>query len=105
MTTVQTITDETRKRRVVVFRRDDGSFGFEEERFSDEPLESAWIPFGRYSVCRCDTAERALVEARSRVPWLAWAAFVCTFTFLAFSRFSISLLHAAFYSRAFLNRK
>jgi hypothetical protein len=70
MTTVQTITGETEKRRVIVFRRDDGSFGFDEERFSDEPLEMAWIPFGRYSVCRCDTVERALVEARSRVAWL-----------------------------------
>jgi hypothetical protein len=71
MTTIHLIADETRKRRVVVFRRDDGSFGFEEERFSDEPLEMAWIPFGRYSNCRCDTAEHALREARSRVAWLA----------------------------------
>ena len=71
MTTVRTIADETRKRRLIVFRRDDGSFGFEEEWFSDEPLEMSWIPFGRYSVCRCDTEERALAEARSRVGWLA----------------------------------
>jgi hypothetical protein len=71
MTTVQTISDETQKRRVIVFRRDDGSFGFEEERIPDKPLETAWIPFGRYSGCRCDTAERALVEARRRVAWLA----------------------------------
>jgi hypothetical protein len=71
MKSVHTIYDNAKKRRVVVLRRDNGSFGFEEERFSDEPLEMAWIPFGRYSVSLCDTAERALAEARSRVQWLA----------------------------------
>jgi len=71
MTKIQTITDKTLTRRVVVFRRDDGSFGFEEEWFSDEPLEKMWIPFGKYSVCRCDSEERALAEARGRVSWMA----------------------------------
>lgn len=71
MTTVRTIYDVAKKRRVVIFQGEDGSFGFEEQRFSDEPLEMCWIPFGRYSVCYCDTAERALVEARGRVSWLS----------------------------------
>jgi hypothetical protein len=71
MTTVQTIYDDAKKRRVIILQREDGSFGFEEQRFSDEPLEMCWIPFGRYSVCHCDTAERALVEARGRVTWLS----------------------------------
>src|SRR6185436_805365 len=71
MTTVQTIYDDIKKRRVLIIRRDDGSFGFEEERFSDEPLEMCWISFGRYSVCHCDTAERAVIEARGRVSWLS----------------------------------
>jgi hypothetical protein len=71
MTTVQTIYDDAKKRRVVILQREDGSFGFEEQRFSDEPLELSWIPFGRYSVCHCDTAARALVEARGRVAWLS----------------------------------
>jgi hypothetical protein len=71
MATIHTVVDEAKKRRVVVFRREDGSFGFEEERFSDEPMEMRWIPFGRYSICRCDTADRALAEAQNRVEWLA----------------------------------
>jgi hypothetical protein len=71
MTTVQTIYDDAKKRRVVILQRDDGSFGFSEERFADEPHEQAWIPVGRYSVSHCDTAERALVEARGRVAWLS----------------------------------
>jgi hypothetical protein len=69
MKTLETIYDDSRKRRVIVFQRDDGSFGFDEERFSDEPLEMAWLPYG--PDCRCDSAERALSEAHGRVPWLA----------------------------------
>ena len=70
MKPVQTIYDDSKKRRVVIFQRDDGSFGFEEQRFSDEPLEMAWIPFGRRD-CHCDTVERALVEVRGRIDWLS----------------------------------
>ena len=66
---IQTIYDDSRKRRVIIFHRNDGSFGFEEEFFSDEPLELAWLPSGRDS--RCETAEGALVEACGRVEWLA----------------------------------
>ena len=69
MTTVQTIYDDAKKRRVIILQRPDGSFGFEEQGFSDEPLEMRWIPFGRYSVCHCDTAERALFVASGRVTW------------------------------------
>lgn len=68
MKTIQTLYDEPKKRRVVIFEREDGSFGFEHQRFSEEPLEMAWIPFGQD--CRCDTPERALAEARGRVAWL-----------------------------------
>jgi hypothetical protein len=69
MKTIQTIYDGSRKRRVVIFQRDDGSFGFDAEHFFDDPLEMAWLQSGFDS--RCDTAERALVEARGRVRWLA----------------------------------
>ena len=71
MTILQTIEFNDQKRRVVVFRRDDGSFGFEEQRFLLNPLEKAWLPLGEHSDARFDTAERALIEARKRVPWLA----------------------------------
>ena len=70
MTPVQTIYDAAKAKRVVIFQREDGSFGFEEEHFSAEPLERAWIPFGRYSISYCDTAERAIAEACGRVAWL-----------------------------------
>ena len=58
------------KRKVQVFRRDDGSFGFESFRFSEEPLEMSWIPYGRYSRCFAPSAEIAEREARGRVEWL-----------------------------------
>jgi hypothetical protein len=67
--TIRTIYSDSRKRRVIIFQRDDGSFGFDEEHFSDEPLELSWLQAGYDS--RCDTAERAFGEAQGRVPWLA----------------------------------
>lgn len=60
--------DGTRK--VQIFQRSDGSFGFKSFRFSDDPLELCWIPHGRYSECFAPTAEAAEREARGRVDWL-----------------------------------
>jgi hypothetical protein len=73
MNAVQTLYDDAKKRRVVVMRNEDGSFGFEEQRFSDEPREMAWIPVGvaPRPNCHCDTAERAAQEAHARITWLA----------------------------------
>jgi hypothetical protein len=59
-----------RKRKVQIFRREDGSFGFESLYFSDDPLEQSWIPHGRYSVCFAASVEIAEREARGRVDWL-----------------------------------
>ena len=65
---MRTIFDGGRKRRVVIFSRGDGTFGFEELRLSEE--ESVWVPHGRYSVSFTDGEEAALAEAHSRVRWL-----------------------------------
>ena len=65
---VRTIFNSDRTKRVVIFRRDDGTFGFEELRPGEG--ESGWIPHGRYSVSFTDCEEAALAEARSRVRWL-----------------------------------
>jgi hypothetical protein len=64
---IKTIYDPTRMRRVIILRRADGSFGFEDQRFCDE---QCWIPYGHYSESFCDTAERAESEASLRVSWL-----------------------------------
>jgi hypothetical protein len=58
------------KWKVQIFRRDDGTFGFESLRWSEEPFEMCWIPCGRYSECFTPTAEIAEREARGRVDWL-----------------------------------
>jgi hypothetical protein len=73
MKTVQVIYDDSKKRRVVIFEHIDGMFGFEEQRFSDEPLEMNWVPVGKSPRpnCFCDSAERASFEARGRIDWLA----------------------------------
>jgi hypothetical protein len=58
------------KLKVQVFRRADGTFGFESLRFSEDPLEMSWIPHGRFSWCIAASAEVAEREARARVDWL-----------------------------------
>jgi hypothetical protein len=58
------------KRKVQIFQRDNGSFGFEVLRYSDDPLEMSWITFGRYSECFAPSAQIAESEARFRVGWL-----------------------------------
>ena len=58
------------KRKVRIFRRRDGSFGWESLRFSDEPLEKIWIPQGGFSECFAASLEIAEREARDRAAWL-----------------------------------
>jgi hypothetical protein len=58
-------------KRVRIFQSSDGSFRFEEETYSHEPLERCWLPItkGR-SIAVCDSFEIALREARGRIDWL-----------------------------------
>jgi hypothetical protein len=68
----QTIYDDSKKRRVRIFREVGGSYSFIEEVFSDEPSENCWLPLtSRRSKPICDSFETALGEAKGRVVWLA----------------------------------
>lgn len=58
------------KHKVQIFRRDNGTYGFAVLRWSDEPAEKCWVPFGRYSECFAQDAAAAEAEACSRVDWL-----------------------------------
>jgi hypothetical protein len=55
-------------RRVHIFRRRNGTFGFEEWHWDAE--DESWIPVGPQSDSFTDSLERALFEARGRVQWL-----------------------------------
>ena len=70
MTIVKEIVAPDGKRKVRIFRRDNGSFGFESLRFSEEPREMSWIPHGRFFECFALSAKLAEREARGRVDWL-----------------------------------
>jgi hypothetical protein len=59
--------EQTRK--VVIFQREDGNYGFEEFRFGVK--EQAWFPVGRYSEAFVESSESALREARARITWLS----------------------------------
>jgi hypothetical protein len=56
------------RRRVVVFRRPDGFYGFGEEYLADQGASSAWVLL-RAETTVCDTAEAAEREARAQFPW------------------------------------
>jgi len=58
------------KRRVLIVDRGGGRFGYEEERFSDEPDELCWLPQRQFPLCVCDSPETAEREARAAVGWL-----------------------------------
>lgn len=69
---VRTIYSRDRLRRVEIFQRDDGSFGFKEDRFSDDPFERCWIDFAvRHSESFCPSEAIALREVIGRVDWLS----------------------------------
>ena len=64
----RTFLNKDRTRKVEIYQRADGTFGFEELKYGQE--EQAWFPVGRYSFAVIDTLEHALKEAVSRVSWL-----------------------------------
>jgi len=78
-TDVKTFFNHDRTRKVVIFQRPDGTFGFEESKYMDGvedafppgigEIRPYWLPLGHSSWF--DTLEVAVREAKSRVPWLA----------------------------------
>jgi len=74
-TLIKRIQDSSGTKRVDIFQRADGTFGFIEYHWTEEetPVTTHrfWNPVGPRSAPRIDTAERAEQEARGRVGWLA----------------------------------
>ena len=64
----RTFTHRDGARRVEIFERSNGTFGFEELSYSNE--EATWFPVGKYSVAIVDSVDAAVTEARGRVRWL-----------------------------------
>jgi hypothetical protein len=71
---VRTIYSRDRLRRVEIFQRNDGSFGFKEDQFSDDPFERCphWDHYAiRHSESFCPSEAIALREVIGRVDWLS----------------------------------
>ena len=66
---VKTIHNQENDRRVEVFQRDDGTFGFEESKHLD--VENCWVPVSRQFISVIDTMQHALDEAIERIHWLS----------------------------------
>jgi hypothetical protein len=67
---IRTFTDSSGSRRVDIIRRNDGTYTFEEFRFSAHPDEMSWIPTSSRYATVTDSPEGAEREAQARVDWL-----------------------------------
>ncbi|MEQ8356152.1 MAG: hypothetical protein RH942_11490 [Kiloniellaceae bacterium] len=68
-TVLKSINDQDERRCVDIFRRPDGSFGFEEFR-RDVEDRRGWFPTGCFGGRTFGSETAALREARSKVAWL-----------------------------------
>ncbi len=59
------------KRRVLILRRESGVLGFEEEYWSELPLELCWCHQSQGSFGLLESVDTAEREARGRITWLA----------------------------------
>ncbi|HEY7403145.1 MAG TPA: hypothetical protein VIB39_06460 [Candidatus Angelobacter sp.] len=68
MQIIQTITHPDGRRKVEVFRRQNGTYGFEEWQWLE--FEECWCPFAKHPISIIDTFEHALEEIKGRIPWI-----------------------------------
>lgn len=66
---LKTIYSIDHTKRVNFIQKDNGHFYFEEEHFSDEPLEMCWLPVTR-QLSICDSIDTAMNEAKGNISWL-----------------------------------
>ena len=67
---LKTIYSIDQKKRINFIQKANGTFCFEEEYFSEDPLEMSWIPIARQFLSICDSLDLAIREAKGRVSWL-----------------------------------
>lgn len=65
---MKTILSADGLRKIEIFRRSDGAYGFEGYRLSRDPLEGCWLPYGFHG-CRAADVVIAEREAMARVDW------------------------------------
>ncbi len=66
---LKTIFSLDNRKRVNFIQNKNGHFYFEEEHFSDEPLEMCWLPITR-QLSICDSIDTAIREAKGNIHWL-----------------------------------
>jgi hypothetical protein len=58
------------KKKVELFRRENGTYGFRVLYWSDEPMELCWCQVGGYAESITDSLAAMEAEARGRIEWL-----------------------------------
>jgi hypothetical protein len=66
---VEALYDDARKRRVVIFRRPSGTFGYREEYHYQNEVAEGWASLGGRA-CYWDGLETAMREVVDNVSWL-----------------------------------
>jgi|SRR5688572_28951069 len=54
--------------RLLIFKRGDGSYGFDHVKWGDYPEEQCWLPWANFASF-CATEEIAIREGLSRMGW------------------------------------
>lgn len=67
---IKTIYSIDKKKRVNFIQKSNGLFTFEEECFSEDPVEMCWISTERQFLSICDSLDSAILEAKGRISWL-----------------------------------
>ena len=67
---VEEIYCQNQKKRVVFFRREDGTYYYTPEYFSEDELEMCWVPSRQNSIGIYESQETAIREARGNIDWL-----------------------------------
>ena len=65
---IRTFSSPDGRERLVIFKRDDGTYGFDHEKWGDYPEEQCWIPWTNFASF-CATEEIAVREGLSRMGW------------------------------------
>ncbi len=67
---VKTIYSIDKKNKIDFIQKSNGTFYFEEEHFSEDPLEMYWITVYAQFQTICDSLDTAIREAKGRISWL-----------------------------------
>lgn len=68
MDVIKEITNDSGYRKIEIYHRTDGTYGFEAYKYSDDV--ACWFPYGNFSYGIFESCKSTVNEAKERVKWL-----------------------------------